>query len=348
MKTHFNNRELAHVYLNQTDAELDSGRDGYGSNFRFTGPALYSYATQIAHIYRNKDGARLVLIDSHSFSNSTQKQKGGLWRGMRPGDLQISARFGQRGQSLRLDPKEIFEACKAECADYATQASKARGRAPFLLDCARLSVAKSEQVRAFFKLRNKPFAPDLSKLAEKCKAEAARASELEKKREDKRARFGATYGARLLALWRLHAEGSEEAGAIRELGAKLGFRSVSFSPLISSPELAGTAALRLSVERDRVETSQGAQVLVRTVRFLWAFCRNAKATQTPVDRETLARFPRLDNYSANAIDAGGNLTAGCHKIPFAEIEGIARELGLPPFNGEPAEAPTIPAEEVLA
>ncbi len=344
-----NKKNLSHIWINQTDEELTRGRSLQASAARFDGVTFWHYATVISRIYRRADGRRFVLLDSARFSSRTSQVQSALRGAMRPADVNVSLEFGRRGQSLNPTPAEMFEAVKAECLGYAQQASKARGRAPFLLDCARQSVAKAESIRAFFKMRNKPFTPDLSQLAEKCKAETARAAELEKKREEKRARFGATYGPRFLALWRLHAEGSEEAGQIRELGAKLGFRSVSFSPLISSPEFAGTAALRLSVERDRVETSQGAQVLVRTVRFLWAFCRNAKATQTAVDSETLARFPRLDHYSANAIDAGGNLTAGCHRIPFAEVEGIARELGLPPFDGSPAEAPTIPqAEEVTA
>lgn len=105
----------------------------------------------------------------------------------------------------------------------------------------------------------------------------------------------------------------------------------------------GAALLRLSEDGERVETSKGAQVLVRTVKFLWAYCRTAKATQTPVPAETLARFPRLDHYTANQITEAGDLRAGCHYIPFAEIEYIAQKLHLPPFNGAPAEAPAIPA-----
>ncbi len=314
---------------------------GRGSSFGFTGPELNSYATTIARIYMHK-GARLVLMDSASFSPSTAKHQSYLRRALRECDANVSVEFGRRGQSLRFTPKQIWEALIAECQDYATQASKARGRAPFLLDCARGSVVKAEQVRKFFGMRNKPFAPDLSKLVEYAKGEAVKRADMEARKEKARAKALQTFAPRMLILWRAHGEGSFEWQQLRDAMTVSGNSGLNVGALISTPEFAGTAALRLNADRSRVETSQHAQVLVRTVSFLWAFCRNAKAKGEAVDTQTVARFPRLDNYNANAIDAGGNLTAGCHRIPFAEIEGIARALGLPPFNGQPAEAPTIP------
>lgn len=347
MKTSFSNRELPHVWLNLTDAELDGLRSGRGSNFAFHGPELVSYQTTVARIYR-KGAARLVLIDSNRFSPSTGKQLGYLSRALRPVDLTVSLDFGRRGQSLRFSPLEMWEAAKAEAKDYAQQASEARGRGPFLLSLASDAVAKAEKIRTFFKLRNKPFAPDLSTLAEQMKEETKKAAVRAALLAEKRAAYVAKHGPELLNLWRTHQEMHPRWLAISDGAKKIG-AGFTYAALITSPDFAGTSALRLSVDGSRVETSQGAQVLVRTVRFLWAFCRHAKATGAALDSETLARFPRLDNYRADSIDAGGNLSAGCHRIPFAEVENIARALNLPPFDGAPAEAPTIPeSAEVLA
>ncbi len=343
-----NARELAHIYVNQTNEELDRCRSGRASNFSFIGPALFSYQTEIARIFRRADGKRLVLMDSASFSNSTAKQQSRIRCAVRAADVNVSLPFGRRGQSLNHAPKFLWEVAIRECQDFAEQASKARGRAPYWLECANRSIATAEAVRQFFKLRNKPFAPDLSQLVAYAKHQAANRAEIEKRAAARKEKARTVLAPRMLALWRAGLEGTAEMTAVREAMRKAGLHGLSVSGLISTPEFTASAALRLNAERDRVETSQGAQVLVRTVRFLWAFCRSAKAAGVAVDAETVARFPRLDNYAAQSIDAGGNLVAGCHRIPFGEVEGIARELGLPPFDGSPAEAPTIPAEEVTA
>jgi hypothetical protein len=347
VKTCFNNAELAHVWLNLTDAELDGGREGRGSSFSFRGRELCSYATAIARIYP-RNGRRLVLIDGSSFSNSTSKHQNYLRRALRDSDVNISLDFGRRGQALIFTPKQIWEACIAECQEYATQASKARGRAPYLLGLARSAVVKAESVRVFFGLRNKPFAPDMSKLIEYAKDEAAKRAEIEAAKQKRIAKFMKEEAPRMLTLWRERQEGCIAWDEIKEHGRALGVYSLPMGSLLSTPEFQGTAALRLSEDGSRVETSQGAQVLVRTVKFLWAFCMDAKRNALAVSPDLIARFPRLDNYSVNAIDAGGNLTAGCHHIPFAEVQEIARALKLPPFNGELPQAPSIPAEEVSA
>ncbi len=340
-----NRNELAHLWTNQTDEELTRGRSAQASNARFEGAAFWHYATVISRIYRREDGRRLVLLDSARFSSRTSQVQCALRRAERASDVNVSLGFGRRGQSLQLTPKQIWESAIAECHDFAEQASKARGRAPYLLECARGSVVKAETVREFFKLRNKPFAPDLSRLMEHAKTQAAQRVEFEKRAADRKEKAFKTYGPRLLALWRAHEEGGPEWQIQSEGMKKAGNSGLAVGRLISTPGFEANAALRLSINRERVETSNHAQVLVRTVRFLWAFCRSAKANGAAVDAGAVARFPRLDNYHVNAIDAGGNLTAGCHRIPFAEVEGIARELGLPPFDGSPAEAPTIPAAD---
>lgn len=357
MKTKFNNREVAHVWANQTDAELDGLRSGSGSSFSFTGPAINSYSTTIGRIYR-RNGRRLVLTDGASFSNSTSKHQGYIRRALRGSDEHVSLSFGKRGQSLNLTPKQIWEAAIAECHDYAAQSAKARGRAAGLLVSAENSIRKAELVRVFFGLRNKPFSPDLSKLVEHAKTQdalrekiAAKQKAKEEERQREHERLSAKYAPSLLAMWREHREASDEFKAIQETARASGLHSISVSALLrgDSPFFQGNCALRLSIDRDRVETNKGAQVLVRTVSFLWAFCSQARRNAESVNPETVARFPRLDHYSVNEIDAGGNLTAGCHSIAFSEIEYIAKELGLPPFNGQPEEAPSIPqADEVTA
>lgn len=354
MKTVFNNRQLPHVWVNQTDAELDGLRSGRGSSFSFVGPQIDSYATTIARIYRHK-GARLVLMDSASFSNSTSKHQNYIRNAMRGSDTLLSLSFGRRNQSLRFTPKELWEAAIAECQDFAAQSAKARGRAPYWLQCAEQSIRKTETIRQFFKLRNKPFSPDLSALVAHAKAQdeiratiAAKALEKERARQAREEQLSIKFAPVMLAMWREHKEQAPEFRALQDEAKASGLPSIRVSHLLRDGAFQGNCALRLSLDRERVETNKGAQVLVRTVRFLWAFCSEARRLMESVDAATVARFPRLDHYNVSAIDCGGNVSAGCHEITFQEVQYIAKELGLPPFNGQPEEAPTIPAEEVTA
>ncbi len=357
MKTRFQNKEIAHVWANLTDAELDAGRSGAANSMRFEGEGFYSYQTCIARIYRRK-GRSAVLMDAASYSPTTSAHQSRV-RCAVPERLPVwSIHFGKRGQSLRFTPKELWSYACDEVKNHAESAATARGRAPLFLERAQAAVRTAEEIRQFFGLRNKPFAPDLSKLVEYAKRqEIARAKSIAQKAERERARkeahenLSAKWGPRLLELWRQHQEDGNEYLGIKNEVQMRDLAPLNVSALIrgDSPFFQGNCALRLSLDRERVETNKGAQVLVRTVKFLWAFCSTARRLSASVAPATVAQFPRLDHYSVNEIDAGGNVTAGCHSIAFSEVEYIAKELGLPPFNGQPEEAPTIPqAEEVQA
>lgn len=73
MKTVFNNRQLAHVWAQQTQTK---GRNPSGSMF-FDGDTIYSYGSHypMAKIYYKND-KRLVLVKEEGYSQTTQKQRG--------------------------------------------------------------------------------------------------------------------------------------------------------------------------------------------------------------------------------------------------------------------------------
>lgn len=70
MKTVFNNSQLAHVFIAQTQSE---GRNS-GNSFYFRYKQIWSYGSHYlaAEIYKIK-GKQIVLINSHKYSNSTSK-----------------------------------------------------------------------------------------------------------------------------------------------------------------------------------------------------------------------------------------------------------------------------------
>jgi hypothetical protein len=73
-----------------------------------------------------------------------------------------------------------------------------------------------------------------------------------------------------------------------------------------------------------VETSRGAQVPVshalRGLRFVRAVVARGEAFQTN------GKTFHLGHYKIDRIETDGTLTAGCHVIPYSEIERIAPEL----------------------
>jgi len=74
-----------------------------------------------------------------------------------------------------------------------------------------------------------------------------------------------------------------------------------------------------------VETSRGAQVpashALRGLRFVRAVVARGEAFQTN------GKTFHLGHYKIDRIETDGTLTAGCHVIPYSEIERIAPELG---------------------
>jgi hypothetical protein len=82
--------------------------------------------------------------------------------------------------------------------------------------------------------------------------------------------------------------------------------------------------LRLSQNRETVETSKGADIPVSHAKRLWPVIQNCKA----LGKGLTGRDIRLGHYVLNEIRPDGSIVVGCHDIPYSEIELIARELGL--------------------
>lgn len=84
--------------------------------------------------------------------------------------------------------------------------------------------------------------------------------------------------------------------------------------------------LRLSADKTTVETSRGATVPVqhakRVLRVVQLF-QGRRAEYIRGDRSM-----HLGHYTVDKIAADGTLYAGCHVIPYSEIERIAGQLDL--------------------
>jgi hypothetical protein len=92
---------------------------------------------------------------------------------------------------------------------------------------------------------------------------------------------------------------------------------------ISGYDLPGTF---LRLNDDTIETSKGANFPVAHGKLAWAIVERCQRSQTAW--RTNGHTIHLGSYKLDSIDANGTVNAGCHRVPFAEIERIAKELGL--------------------
>ncbi|MDD4984357.1 MAG: hypothetical protein PHQ43_01010 [Dehalococcoidales bacterium] len=102
-------------------------------------------------------------------------------------------------------------------------------------------------------------------------------------------------------------------------------RPWQYTPFTSSlgiRPLYNKAYLRLSPDRKRIETSKHAQVLTEHAKVIWRIVKNSHDNSTTVCPDI-----KIDYYTVTKIESG-NMTIGCHYIPYEEMEYIAGELGI--------------------
>lgn len=89
------------------------------------------------------------------------------------------------------------------------------------------------------------------------------------------------------------------------------------------------AFLRLSADRRRVETSQGADVPARVCAALWELIGEQR--RGGGTRHFNGGF-KLGHFALDTVDGDGNIRAGCHFIRFEELADIAARLNFAPHN----------------
>lgn len=83
----------------------------------------------------------------------------------------------------------------------------------------------------------------------------------------------------------------------------------------------------LRVKDGNVETSQGASVPVKYAPLAWKLIQRCRRTGNEWRRN--GEKVRLGIYQLDAVDAEGNIVAGCHRVEYEELRNVARELNLP-------------------
>jgi hypothetical protein len=92
----------------------------------------------------------------------------------------------------------------------------------------------------------------------------------------------------------------------------------------------GPVMLRLSPDRQTLETSEGEKVAISTVpaALLWGLACECRQHQRPLIWRIVSERPRIGRWSVQMICADGSMQIGCHGISFAEIARLAVTLNL--------------------
>ena len=292
-----NTSELMHHWANRVDS---SGQCG---NLRYSGDVLFSYREPIARLV----GQDTVLVSDSKFSVTTSRH-------------QSEARSATNNRRALFVP----EVPEYQLEEGHTQNLKAwEGR--FLSKVALIKshprrkslLGELERIKNTHKEYSDVFGlewPELNTEALAARREEARQIEAERREREaieaeKAKKKRIQEQAALLDLWRNH-----------DPGVQARWFEVT--------------ALRLSLDKQEIETSKGARVSVEVAPFLWKEACGLRHKQ--VSREF--RIP-VGHYILDRIKDDGSLIVGCHEIPFSELEGIAGQLGFAPYTEEVTHFP---------
>jgi hypothetical protein len=92
----------------------------------------------------------------------------------------------------------------------------------------------------------------------------------------------------------------------------------------------GPVMLRLSSDRQTIETSEGEKVAISSVpvALLWGLACECRQQQRPLIWRIVSERPRIGRWSVQMICADGSMQIGCHGVSFAEIARLAVTLNL--------------------
>ena len=283
--------EIAHLWASQNHDNCRNPQD----NLSFRGRDLYSYRTVIARITA-KD---VVLLTTCSYSNTTNGHMALARRACSHKTcINVPDVLASRTQDHMENMKALLEgvaAMEERCKRARVYKDSYWRQANELADEAEL-YAKTFLPRHKFNCRPQAVAEELKKRTAKEAKAAQRALKLQKERE-KKARIES---AEHLERW--------VAG---EEGVYYSNRWYHFP-------------VRLRIYDDNVDTSHGASVSILAARKLFRMCLICKKKGTHIFPETPVR---IGSYHLNEIDPQGNVTVGCHKISFEEMERINGLLG---------------------
>jgi hypothetical protein len=92
----------------------------------------------------------------------------------------------------------------------------------------------------------------------------------------------------------------------------------------------GPVMLRLSSDRQTIETSEGEKVAISNVpvALLWGLACECRQQQRSLIWRIVSERPRIGRWSVQRVCADGSMQVGCHSVSFAEIARLAITFNL--------------------
>lgn len=310
MRTVFPNKMVAHVWAQQEQA------NGHSNNLSFSGETLYSYGTPIARIVKARNGQRVCLLTSASYSVTTSAHCSHAHSAFgyaapvfRVPSLGVSAGRHRDDPSInhRRNLAHLVEQYNAERMRLRRAQRLWQGVREYLYPLARDVEAYAEA----FRLKSRvTLADDVAEV--EAYRETAAAKRNTPAAVAKRARAAEAREKREAEAQRIAQLASEERIALWMAGAPVSLR------YNETRDAEGSAYLR--IVRDEVQTSMGATVPLEHARQAFEFVKRCRTGQHAwqTNGETL----RVGLFQVNRIDAQGNLWAGCHYVKYAEAERV--------------------------
>lgn len=338
MKTVMNNSQVKHVWAQQTQ---DHGR-GNGST-HFDGPTLYSYATPIANFVtiKIKDGRKVserkvCLITTEKYSVSTQKHLPRTYD--LPGRAyvfevkHIGISAGRAPELphdwIKQNYLEMAEQYKIDFG-WLTRSHNPDKTLREMVDLREKAKGYAEAFAIRLKLDKYFPLPSVELLAELREKVRKREAAAKVREEQKIIRATAAAQPAIKAFLE---------GVIDNLSPMaFGCATTEQRQLIESRALDLWRAGRINrlpgdipgtylrVKGEVIETSRGAEFPVKHGLKALPLIRGCVARETEWQRN--GHRIAVGAFQIDRIGRDGTVTAGCHVVPFSEVQAIAKELG---------------------
>jgi hypothetical protein len=202
--------------------------------------------------------------------------------------------------------EHFFTDYRERMAAELRKASKARGRRGEYVAAARALATEANAFAAFFGIRKRLSVPeDVTAALEQITAADKRAAAAALRKQRAHEAACAAYLPRYVAAWR---RGSRKAPE----GKPEGFRY--------------TGPVLLRVDGEEMVTSMGARVPLEHAVRLWPVILRAAKNGEAYKRN--GHTIHVGHFAVDEITTDGTLRAGCHTIPYGELERMARRLKL--------------------
>lgn len=326
----FENSQICHMWAHQSADWARNKQD----NLRFNGAVLRSYATDIAQIYTNKQGAQLVLLSENNYSVTTSGQLSDARRAVshlpymyvsKPAMSHALTRDSYYLKGAQADHRtNVQDLVNLAAANY-HKSLKARANKAGYISSAVSLLNDARQYAAFFRLPKRitsiiPADPEGAGQAIE-RAQAKHQKEL-KARADKQAADQAKYRQFLQSALPAWYSGANVARDMWQ-GREVEIEAHNFKRLLSCGDL-----LRVINDGLTVETSGGAEFPMS--HALRALGFSLAVIDSGAEFKRNGRTLRIGHFQADSIsrahegssaDAQGQyvVRAGCHEVHQAEL-----------------------------